>query len=136
DPAGQRDDAGVREHVAIERIERRVIDVGGEDALLKIVEDDGLRDAAEATKRPLVELRPDPAARRPGEEADGLAAVAERQDEEARAPVLAALRMADHRAVAVVDLRLLARRGEDHRVRVRRRRRPQRPDETPDAGVA
>jgi hypothetical protein len=32
--ARERDDAVVREHIAIERIERRVVDVGCKDALL------------------------------------------------------------------------------------------------------
>ena len=40
DATRQRDDAVVREHVAIERIERRVVDVGREHALFEIVEDD------------------------------------------------------------------------------------------------
>ena len=40
DAARQRDDAVVREHVAIERIERRVVDVGREHALAQVVEDD------------------------------------------------------------------------------------------------
>ena len=37
-PARQRDRAVVREDVAIERIERRVVDVGGEDAFFQVVE--------------------------------------------------------------------------------------------------
>ena len=40
DAARQRDDAVVREHVAVERIERRIVDVGREDAFFEIVEDD------------------------------------------------------------------------------------------------
>src|SRR5205823_6475656 len=101
DAAWERDDAVVREDVAVERVERRVVDVGREHPLLEIVEDDGLRHAAEPAKRLLVELRPDPRTRLPGQEPDRLAAVAEGENEEARAAVLAGLRMADHRAVAV-----------------------------------
>ena len=62
DAAGQRDDAVVREHVAVERIERRVVDVGREDALAQIVEHDDARRAAEPAKGALVQLRPDPRA--------------------------------------------------------------------------
>ena len=88
DAARQRDDAVVREHVAVERIERRVVDVGREHALAQIVEDDDPHGAAEPAKRPLVQLGPDLRARLPGQQAHALAAVAERQDEEPRAPVL------------------------------------------------
>ena len=136
DAAWERDDAVVREDVAVERVERRVVDVGREHPLLEIVEDDGLRHAAEPAKRLLVELRPDPRTRLPGQEPDRLAAVAEGENEEARAAVLAGLRMADHRAVAVVDLRLLARRGEDHRMGLGRARPAQSPHEAADARVA
>ena len=48
DAARERDDAVVREHVAIERIERGVVDVGREDALFQIVEDDDADGAARA----------------------------------------------------------------------------------------
>ena len=40
DAARQGDDAVVREHVAIERIERGVVDVGRQHALAQVVEDD------------------------------------------------------------------------------------------------
>ena len=89
DAARQRDDAVVREHVAIERIERGVVDVGREHALAQIVEDDDADGAAQPTKRPLVQLRPDLRARSPHQQPHRLARAAERQDKEARAPVLA-----------------------------------------------
>jgi hypothetical protein len=54
DATGQRDDAVVREHVAIERIERRIVDVGREHALFQIVEDDDADGPAESTKRAFV----------------------------------------------------------------------------------
>ena len=91
DAARQGDDAVVREHVAIERIERRVVDVGREHALLQIVEDDDADRAAQPAKRALVELRPDLRARLPDEQPHRFARVAERQDEEPRPPVLAGL---------------------------------------------
>ena len=120
DATRQRDDAIVREHVAVERIERRVVDVRGEDAFLEIVEDDDAHRAAEPTKRPLVELGPDLRARVPHQQPDRFARVAERQDEEPRAPVLAGLRMAHHRAVAVIDLAFFAGRRGDHDARLGR----------------
>ena len=48
DATRQRHDAVMREHVAIERIERRVVDVGREHALFEVVEDDDLRRARRA----------------------------------------------------------------------------------------
>jgi len=48
------------------------------------------------------------------QEADRLAAVAERQHEQTHPAVLAAVRVADHRAGAVIDLGLFAGRGLDH----------------------
>ena len=124
DAARQRDDAVVREHVAIERIERRVVDVRREHALAQIVEDDDARRAAEPAKRALVQLGPDLRARPPREQPHRLARVAERQDEEPRAPVLARRRVAHHRPVAVVDLAFLARRGRDDDARLGRRASP------------
>ena len=56
DATGQRDHAVVGEHVAVERIERGVVDVGREHALAEIVEDDDLHGAAEAAKRLFVQL--------------------------------------------------------------------------------
>src|SRR2546427_8513442 len=38
DTTGQRDDAVVREHIAVERVEGRIVDVGREHAFLEIVE--------------------------------------------------------------------------------------------------
>ena len=89
DATRQRDDAVVREHVAIERIERRIVDVGREDALSQIVEDDDPDRAAEPAKGALVQLAPDLRARSPRQQPHGFARVAERQDEEPRAAVLA-----------------------------------------------
>ena len=106
DATRQRDDAVVREHVAIERIERRIVDVGREHAFFEIVEDDDAHGAAEATKRALVQLGPDLRARLPHQQPHRFARVAERQDEEPRAAVLAGGRVPHHRPVAVVDLRL------------------------------
>ena len=92
------------EHIAVERIERGVVDVRGEDALLEVVEHDDAYGAAQPPKRPLVQLGPDLRARPVDQQPDGLARVAQRQDEEPCPPVLAGSGVTDHRALAVVDL--------------------------------
>jgi hypothetical protein len=65
DATRQRDDAIVREHVAVERIERRIVEVRREDPFFQIVEDDHAHRAPEPTKRPLVKFGPDLRARLP-----------------------------------------------------------------------
>ena len=136
DATRQRDHAVVREHVAIERIERRIVDVGREHALFEIVEDDDAHGAAEPTKRALVELGPVLRARLPHQQPHRFARVAERQDEEARAPVLAGLRVPHHRPVAVIDLAFFAGRGGDDDARLGRRRAPRSVcDEAPHARI-
>ena len=122
DAARQGDDAVMREHVAIERIQGGVVDVGREHAFVQIVEDDHTDRAAQSTKRALVELGPRLRTRPQDEQADRFAAVAEREHEEPRASVLAGLRVPDHRPVAVIDLTFFAGRGGDDDVRVGRRR--------------
>ena len=74
DATGQRDGAVVGEHVAVERVQGGVVDVGREHALLEIVEDDDVDGPAQPAKRLLVQLGPAPGARREGEQADALAA--------------------------------------------------------------
>ena len=114
-PTGQGDDAVVSEHVAVARVERRIVDVRGEDAFLQVVEDDDAHRAAQPAERPLVERGPDPGTRAPDEQPDRLAGRAQRQDEEPRAAVLAGVGVADHRALAVIDVALLppSRRDDD-----------------------
>src|SRR5215470_17524146 len=51
--------------------------------------------------------------RSPSQQAHRLAAVAERQNEQPRPAILAALRIAHHRTTAVVDLRFFSRSRED-----------------------
>src|ERR671913_1475522 len=82
DSTREGDDAIVGEYVAVERVERRVVDVRREDPFLEIVEDDHAHRPTEPTKRPLVELSPDLRARLPDQQTDRLARVAECQDEE------------------------------------------------------
>ena len=70
DPARQRDDAVVGEHIAVERVERRIVDVRGEDALLEVVEDNDAHGPAQPAEGALVERGPDPGTRSPDEEPD------------------------------------------------------------------
>jgi hypothetical protein len=95
------------EHVAVQRIERGIVNVRGEDAFFESVEDDDAHGAAEPTKRLLVELGPDPRTRLPHQQPHRFARVAKRQHEEPRAPVLARLWMTDHRTIAIIDLGFL-----------------------------
>src|ERR1700736_4950629 len=60
-----------------------------------------------------MQLRPDAYTRPPGEQAHAFAAVAERQHEQPRPAILAALRIAHHRTTAVVDLRFFSRDCQD-----------------------
>jgi len=136
DATREADDAVVREHVAVERIERRLVDVRGEHALFEVIEDDGPRRPAQPTEGAFVERRPRLGARLPHQQPHSLARVRERQDKQRGAAILAGLRMADHRAVAVVDLAFLAGRRDDDDARVGRRGPAQLPNEAPDAGVA
>jgi len=50
--------AVVGEHIAVQRIELRVVDVGRDDALAHNVEHDDAREAAELAERALVQLSP------------------------------------------------------------------------------
>ena len=134
--ARQRDDAVMREHVAIERIERRIVNIRGEDALAKIVEHDDLDRAAEPAKRAFVQLRPDLRARSPRQQPHRLARVAQSEHEQAHAAVLPGLRVAHHRALAVVGLAFLPGGGGDHHARLGRRAAAQRQHEPSDTGVA
>ena len=70
----QRDDAVVREHVAIQRVERRIVHVRRQHPFAEVVEHDDADGAAEPAKRLLMQLRPDLGARAPHQEPDGLAA--------------------------------------------------------------
>ncbi len=136
DPAGQRGDPVVRQHVPVERIQGRVVDVGGEHPFPQIVKDDDPHRAAQLTKRAFVQLGPDLGCRAPHEQPDGLAGVAEGQGKKAGPAVAPRARVADHRPSAVVHLAFLARRrGNDH-ARLDGPGATQLPDKAADAGIA
>jgi hypothetical protein len=73
DPARQRHDAVVGQHVAVERVQCRVVDVRGEHALEEVVEDHDAGCTAQPAERLLVQFRPGLGARLPREQANGLA---------------------------------------------------------------
>ena len=136
DAARQGDGAVVGQHVAVERIERRVVDARGEDALFEVVEHDDADTAAQPPECPLVQLGPDLGARPADQQPHGLARVAERQHEEPRPPVLAGGGITDHWPVAVVDLRFLTPHRRDHYPGLGGGTLPELGDESPHTGIA
>ena len=135
DAARQGDDPVVGQHVAVERIQRRVVDVRGQDTFLEVVEDDDADGATQPPERPLVQLGPDLCTRSADQQPDGLARVAQGQNEEPRPTVLARRRIADHRSVAVVDLCLFSRGCRDDGSRLDGGLLPERRDEAPYACI-
>jgi hypothetical protein len=104
--------------------------------LFEVVEDDHPDRPTQSAKRALVELRPDLRARVPHQEPHRFSRVAQRQDEEADAPVLARVRVTDHRPVAaIVDLAFLARRRGDDDAGLGRRRATEREHKAADARI-
>ena len=124
------------QHVAVQRIERGIVDVGREHAFAQIIEHHHASHAAQSAKRLLVQFGPDLRAGAEHQQANGFAAVAQRQHEQPRAPVLAGVRIAHHGAGAVVDLSFFAGRGFDHHAGFRRRRSAQLAHEALDALIA
>ena len=106
--------AVVRQHVPIEGIESRIVNVGDEHAFAQIVEHDDAGGATQPAKGAFVQFGPDARTGAEGKQTNRLAAAAERHHEQPSAPVLAALGIAHHGAGAVINLRLLASRGDDH----------------------
>ena len=136
DATRQGDRPVVPEQLAVERIELGVVHVGRDDAFAEVVEDHDAGRATEPSEGTLVKLRPDPSRRTPHEQPHRLARVPERQHEQPGASVLAAVGVAHHRPLAVVDLTLLPRCRGDHAARLYGRAPTQLHDEAPDARVA
>jgi len=120
DPARHGHDPVVRKHIAVERIERRIVDVGDEHALTQIVEYHHARAATKSAKRFLMELGPDLRTGTKDQQADRLAARTECHDEQPSPSVLAALLVAHHGAGAVIDLGLFSRCGQNDPYGLRR----------------
>src|SRR5471030_3327336 len=120
DPARHRDSAIVSEHIPVERVQSGIVDIGREYSLFKVV---GNHDSGRATQAPeslLMQFRRDAGTGLEAEKPYTFAAEAERQYEQTRAAILAGLRIANHRAAAVIDLRLFTRRSLDNAACFRR----------------
>ena len=124
------------QHVAVQRIERGIVDVGREHAFAQIIEHHHASHSTQSAKRFLVQLGPDPRAGAEHQKANRFPAVSQRHHEQPRAPVLAGVRIAHHRTGAVIDLRFFAGRGFNHHAGFRRGRSAQLPHEALDAGVS
>src|SRR3954471_16949504 len=103
---------------------------------LRFVEHDGAADTTQSAERLLMQFGPRARAGLEGEQANGLAAVAQREYEQACAPVSASVGIAHHRPAAIVDLRFLSGSRDDNRTRRLGRLAAQPADEAFDAGVA
>jgi hypothetical protein len=119
DPAGQRDGAVVSQDVVIERVQCRVVDIRFEDAFAQVVEHQDTRGATRPAEGCLVQLAPGLGTRLRHEQADRLAAEAERHDEEPNPAILAGARVPHHRAVSVIAPGFSAGRGLDDHARFR-----------------
>jgi len=95
----------MRQHRRIHRIQLRLVQIGLEDALLEIVEDDIAHRSAKHPERLLVQSRPSVLVRLPHHFAERLARVLQRHHEQLR-PAVLAVRVARERALAEVHLRL------------------------------
>jgi hypothetical protein len=108
------DRAVVSEDIAIQRIQRGIVDVGDEHAFAQIVEHDDASGATESAEGTLVQFGPDASTGAEGKQPNRFATTTERHDEQPCAPMLASVGIAHHRPSAVIDLRFLTGRSRDH----------------------
>src|SRR6516225_500580 len=120
-------------YVAIERIQLRVVDVGGQNAFAQVIENHDSRGSAQAPERSFVQFCPYTGAGTEHQQSNRFATRAQRQHEQARASVLAAVGILHHRSRAVVDLALFPRRGFDDGAGLRRSGLVQSANKTPYA---
>jgi hypothetical protein len=71
-PTGHGDRAVVREHVAIQRIQRGIVDIGNKHAFAQIVENDDTGGAAQPAKGALMQFGPDASAGAEGQQTTDL----------------------------------------------------------------
>src|SRR5207253_10906988 len=124
------------ENIAVERVERGIVDVRSEHTLAQIVEHHDTSASTQPAESLLVQIGPGLGTGTEHQESNRLAAVAERQHEQACTPVLAAERIADHGARAVIDLGLFAGCRFDHGAGLRRVLSTELTDEAFDALIA
>ncbi len=101
------------EHISKQGIDGGIVGIRNQHAFFQIVEDHHPGTTTESAKRLLMEFRPDACTRTPSQQAYGFAAVAQGQHEQSRPAIFATLRVAHHRATAVIDLRFFSCGGED-----------------------
>src|SRR5207248_251081 len=102
----------------------------------EIIEYDCAAGTTQTAERLFVEFGPRARAGLKGEQANGLAAVAQREHEQACTPVTARERIAHHRTATVIDLRFLGWWRNDDRTRGLCRLSAKPADKAFDAGVA
>ena len=100
------------------------------------IEDNDAGRTAHPAERPLVQLGPDLRAGAGDQEPDGLARVAQRQDEEPCPPVLAGGRVTDHGSFAVINLAFLSGGAGDDDPGLDGGLTPDGRDEAPHARIA
>ena len=120
-------------HIAVQRVERGVVDVGGEHALAQIIQHNNAGAATQPAESLLMQFGPNLRAGPEHQQPNGLATVTESQHEQPRAAVLADVRVAHHRAGAVVDLKFFAGCSFDDCACFRRLASTKLPNETVDA---
>ena len=98
----------VRQNVAIEWVQSGIVYVGRQHAFAQIIQHHQPRGAAQAAKRLLMQLGPDPRTGTERQKPYRLPAVAECQNEQPRAPVLARVGIAHHRTSPIINLGLFA----------------------------
>ena len=98
--------------------------------------DDDPDRAAQSAKRPFVQLGPDLGRRPPDQQPDGLARIAQGEGKKPCPPVAARVRVADHRAAAIINLALLAGGRRDDHARLDGSTPTQAPHEAADTRIA
>jgi hypothetical protein len=94
----------VLEQIAVQRIERGIVDIRREHAFAEIIEHYDARRPAQPAERFLVQFGPHACGGAKHQKTNTFAAVSKRQHKQPRAPVLPRLRVTHHRASTVIGL--------------------------------
>src|SRR5581483_190317 len=113
DTARQRNGTVMSEYVAIEWIDSGIVDVGRDHAFTEVVQHNGSDAATQSAEGFLMEFRPGLRTGSKHQQTHAFAAVAESEDEQSGASILAVFRIADHRTGAVIDLAFFTWRSFD-----------------------
>jgi len=126
----------VREQIAIKWIEYGIVDVGSEHAFAQVIQHQNAHGATQPAKCFFVQLGPDVRTGTKDQEAHCLAAIAQGEDKQARAPILTTWLFQDHRTGPIINLGFLTRGRDDRRPGDGRFPRLEFVDETSDAVIA